>query len=106
MFTVVRKHDNTFADAEMRSKREREPHRRIQAEAHKEANQLQRIRDGWVITTERKDYVRETQRFSAQAKVYYDDGTTRMLHEHSGETKQAAEAKEKSELDQFMSQHS
>ena len=67
---------------------------------------MTRIRDGWVVTTERKDYVRENQRFAAQAKVYYDDGTTKLLHEHSGETKQAAEEKAKSELAQFMSQHS
>jgi hypothetical protein len=66
---------------------------------------MKKIRDSWVVTTERKSYSREGLRFAAQAKIYYDDGTSSSLHEHSGETKSAAEKKAQAELDQYISQH-
>lgn len=64
---------------------------------------MKRITDGWVIVSQRHEAVRQP--FAAQPKVYYNDGTAQLLHVHSGETKQEAEAKAQVELDQFMAQN-
>ena len=44
------------------------------------------------------------QPFSAQPKVYYDDGTSQLLHIYDGETREEAEAKANEELQKVMSQ--
>jgi len=64
------------------------------------------IKVGWVLIHERNDAVRENLRFAAQPKVYFQDGSTRLLHEHSGATRHEAELKAQAELDAYTSQHS
>ncbi|MDQ2986834.1 MAG: hypothetical protein M3R13_08970 [Armatimonadota bacterium] len=67
---------------------------------------MKKIKDGWVVVSERSDAAQSSQRFAAQPKVYYEDGPSQMLHIHSGETKQEAQDKAQVELDQFMTQNS
>lgn len=67
---------------------------------------MKRIKVGWVLINERNDAPRETLRFAAQPKVYFEDGSTRLLHEHSGATRMEAELKAQAELDAYTSQSS
>ncbi|MDQ2985652.1 MAG: hypothetical protein M3R13_02885 [Armatimonadota bacterium] len=63
---------------------------------------MKRIKDGWVLVSQRGDVARQP--FSAQPKVYYDDGTSQLLHIYFGESRQEAEAKANEELEKFLSQ--
>ena len=66
---------------------------------------MKRIANSWILVNERANPSRPSQNFGAQPKVYFVDGTSRLLHEHSGETKEEAKAKAQLELDEFISQN-
>jgi hypothetical protein len=65
-----------------------------------------RAKHGWVLINERPNPSRSSLRFAAQPKIYFEDGSARTLHEHSGETRQEAEQKAQAELDAYIGQHS
>jgi hypothetical protein len=64
---------------------------------------MKRIKDGWLIVRENPGEL--ARRFAAQPKIYYEDGTSQLLHIHSGDSRQEAEAKAQVELDQFIAQN-
>ena len=63
---------------------------------------MKTAKDGWILVTERPE---ARLRFAAQPKIYFDDGTSQLLHVHGGETKQEAELKANEELQKFLTQH-
>ena len=63
---------------------------------------MKTAKDGWILVSERPE---ARQRFAAQPKIYFNDGTSQLLHVHGGESRQEAESKAKEELDKFMTQH-
>lgn len=63
---------------------------------------MKTAKDGWILVSERPE---ARQRFAAQPKIYFSDGTSQLLHIHGGETKQEAEAKANEELAKFLTQH-
>jgi hypothetical protein len=63
---------------------------------------MKRAKDGWILISQRPE---ARQPFAAQPKIYFDDGTSQLLHIHGGETKQEAEAKAGEELQKFLTQH-
>jgi len=67
---------------------------------------MKRAKDGWVLVSERADATRSEQRFTAQPKVYFEDGTATLLHVHSAGTKEEAQRKAQEELEKYLSQHS
>lgn len=74
--------------------------------ACQEAKEMKVAKDGWVLLNERSDAPRAEQRFAAQPKIYFNDGTAQLLHVHSGGTKEEAQHKAQLELEAYMAQHS
>jgi hypothetical protein len=66
---------------------------------------MKRARDGWVLVNERSDAPRVEQRFSAQPKVYFEDGTAALLHVHCAGSKEEAQRKAQDELEKYLNQH-
>lgn len=67
---------------------------------------MKRAKDGWVLISERADAPRVEQRFAAQPKVYFEDGTATLLHVHSAASKEEAQRKAQEELEKYLSQNS
>jgi hypothetical protein len=59
-----------------------------------------------VLVSEHADAPRVEQRFAAQPKVYFEDGTAQLLHIHSAGSREEARQKAQVELEAYMAQHS